>query len=213
MTSAVLMSREMKVARARELRGRGMTMREVGEQMGVSHNTVQNWLDDPDGSKQRARHARYRGRCRDCGAPTSGANGRGNAPDRCQRCANTARRRWTPETVIAALHRWTTLYGEQPSARDWNPSLSTCPERLTVEFPRTQSVIDVFGSWTAGINAAGLTPMQPGQHFGDTHVSVRALAVEHVRQGTPPRLIARRLGVTDTTVRRWVHESEMHVAD
>lgn len=35
----------------------------------------------------RARHEAYRGRCRGCGAKTTGCFGPGKAPDLCQRCA------------------------------------------------------------------------------------------------------------------------------
>jgi hypothetical protein len=80
--------RAERVARARTLRGEGRVLREIAEEMGVAIQTVHDWLSDPDGSKLKARKRRYAGRCVDCGAPTSGSEGRGaRAPKRCPACA------------------------------------------------------------------------------------------------------------------------------
>jgi hypothetical protein len=84
-------TREQKVAVAQRLRAQGLTMREVGELLGASPWTVGDWLNDPDGSRTRARKERYRGTCIDCGGPTTGGLGRGpNAPLRCRRCSGKA---------------------------------------------------------------------------------------------------------------------------
>lgn len=66
------MSRAEKVTRAQELRAQGLLQREIAEQMGVSNQTVCDWLSDPDRSKAIARKERYRTPCVDCGALTTG---------------------------------------------------------------------------------------------------------------------------------------------
>jgi hypothetical protein len=67
--------------------------------MGASPRTVGDWLNDPDGSRTKARKERYRGTCLDCGGPTTGGLGRGpNAPLRC-------RRSWGKETATRTRQR------------------------------------------------------------------------------------------------------------
>lgn len=67
--------RERHVAEAARLRAEGLLVREIAERMGVARSTADAWLNDPDGSKLRARKDTYRGRCEDCGAPTDGSDG------------------------------------------------------------------------------------------------------------------------------------------
>lgn len=64
------------------LRSEGLLMRQIAERMGVAVSTVDSWLNDPDGSRLRARKDSYRGTCEVCGARTDGSAGR-RAPTRC----------------------------------------------------------------------------------------------------------------------------------
>lgn len=75
------------LARIVELRSEGLTYAQVAERLGMTRSSVSNVVSDPDGSKQRARRARYQGRCVECGAPPDGSNGRDRAPLRCLNCA------------------------------------------------------------------------------------------------------------------------------
>jgi transposase len=81
-------TRAEKVAEAQRLRAEGLKHREIGERMGAKRSTVNAWLNDPDGSKSKARKDSYRGVCKDCGKPTYGSNGRDAAPDQCADCFN-----------------------------------------------------------------------------------------------------------------------------
>lgn len=76
------------LARAQQLRAEGKLFREIAEEIGVAVQTIDAWLNDPDGSRIRARKDSYRGTCIDCSGPTSGCNGRGprGVPTRCARC-------------------------------------------------------------------------------------------------------------------------------
>jgi transposase len=76
-------TRAEKALRARALRARGMHVRDIAATMGAAPGTVRAWLNDPDGSKLRARKDSYRGACRECGAPTDGSSGRQSAPTLC----------------------------------------------------------------------------------------------------------------------------------
>lgn len=166
-------------ARAAELRALGKRPREIGEVMAAeegrakpfSHKTVREWLNDPDGSKLKARKDSYRGTCVDCGARTDGSNGRANAPERCHPCRSAYDTIWTRETVIDAIRAFADRYGQQPTSWEWNPSLARLngrddfAARFTQDgcWPHTESVRGVFGTWNAAIEAAGFEPYAPGQ--------------------------------------------------
>lgn len=82
-------------------RAEGWLFREIADYMDVALQTVNDWLNDPDGSKLRARKDSYRGTCQDCGAPTDGSNGPDSAPTRCNHCnglrrAEQNRKDWEP---------------------------------------------------------------------------------------------------------------------
>jgi transcriptional regulator with XRE-family HTH domain len=80
------LSRAEKAVLAGEFRAQGLLLREIAERMGVAIQTVDAWLNDPDGSRLRARKATYRGSCERCGVPTDGSNGP-NRPSRyCFEC-------------------------------------------------------------------------------------------------------------------------------
>lgn len=68
------------------LRRDGLTIRQVGLRLGISRSMVSEIINDPDGSKARARRESYAGVCDECGGPTDGSNGRANAPPRCLYC-------------------------------------------------------------------------------------------------------------------------------
>lgn len=67
------MTREQKIAKARELRGQGLTAREIAERIGAYESTVRNW---------------YLGGTCACGAPIDGSS-RVKAPRRCAECERT----------------------------------------------------------------------------------------------------------------------------
>lgn len=157
------MTRAEKVARAQQLRGGGLLVREIAERMGVAKSTVDSWLNDPDGSRLKARKQSYAGECVECGAPTNGSDGHAKAPKRCSECSHRYQHeqaRWTPETVVAAIRRFAAEHGRPPAATAWFRPVGV----RGAEYPSTNTVLNVCGSWSAAIAAAGFTPRRPGYY-------------------------------------------------
>jgi hypothetical protein len=126
-----------------------LTVPEVAQRLGVHQKTVYEWLEDPDGSKRRARRRRYGGTCVDCGAPTDGSRG-GKAAKRCRRCATAHQKatgRWPREAILTAFRAWIDESGAPPTAPEW---------RLSGKgHPATNTVVCKFGSWSAALRAVG----------------------------------------------------------
>jgi hypothetical protein len=91
--------------------------------------------------------------------------------------ARTYKRRraaWSADEIVAKLREWHELYGDIPSAADWNASdtrraaghhsrlarrwLARLRRFEDGEWPWTGSVHKRFGSWNAAIRAAGFEP-------------------------------------------------------
>lgn len=62
---------------------------------------------------------------------------------------------WSRDSIIAAFHRFEREHGRQPSATDWS--------RASLHYPSTTTVQDHFGSWSAGVRAAGFQPLAQGR--------------------------------------------------
>jgi hypothetical protein len=106
-------------------------------------------------SEECRKRTKYGGTCEKCGATTNGSNGPGTAAKVCIRCVGENRRQWTKEAIIKAMLDWNLNHGEQPRSTQW--------QRATPGVhPATSTVGNVFGTWNAGIEAAGLTPMKGG---------------------------------------------------
>jgi hypothetical protein len=82
---------------------------------------------------------------------------------------------WTKERVIAEMHRWVEIFGRPPGAMDWDTSLIQRSKTLTAEakarklqryqggnWPSRNAVTARFGSWSAGLRAAGLASNPTG---------------------------------------------------
>lgn len=119
-----------------------------------------------------ARKRRYEQPCVDCGARTSGSDGRRDEP-RCATCAARLRAEretvWTAEKIVERIQAWATIYGEPPGSADWNPwqaRHAIHDEQRAQRFeaghwPWSTQVVHAFGSWNAAIEAAGFTPRAP----------------------------------------------------
>ena len=162
-----------RVARAREIArlrdSEGLSFREIAERTGLAPATVQIYYADPDGARQRRRRDAYRGTCRSCGRPTSGAQGRARAPSYCARCARARRRRWSDEEVLAAIRDWHAVTGAPPAVADWSPAHAppghVGARRYRAEPGRRPSAALVarrFGSFPAAVRRAGLDPPPRG---------------------------------------------------
>lgn len=177
------MSRADRAREARELRDSGLLLREIAERMGAAVSTVDAWLNDPSGAKLQARKDSYAGVCEWCGAPTDGSNGRDRAPVVCMEC-----RMWEPDVVLAAVRRWASEHdGKAPSETDWRRRGDYSPSAKTVQ--------RLFGSWDAGIRAAGLRPRI------DRRPETQAWVEQQIAAGRTAASVARELGVSESAVR------------
>lgn len=167
--------RRQRLAReAAELRRAGLLHREIAEALGVSRSYAAELLIDPDGTLAKQRKMRYAGVCVDCGAPTSGCEGRRASP-RCLQCASWAsavsRQKWTAELLIARIQEWARIYGEPPAMPDWGSWTARNQLRDEARAQRFEDadghwpwftvVVRRFGSWSEGLRAAGFEPRAP----------------------------------------------------
>lgn len=163
--------RAEKVAQAVTLRAEGATVVEIAEAIGVAPKTVYAYFNDPDLSRQRARRERYRHPCPSCGEPMDGSGGLAARPPRCRRCTNAARS-WSRAAIVAAIQRFVSRYGQVPAATDFAPSAArrrghewrAARFYRDGDYPAADTVQRAFGSWNAGILAAGYAPRGVGQY-------------------------------------------------
>lgn len=152
------------VSRMKHLRGLGLSASGVGQRLGIPESTVRNWWNSVS--------------CVDCDDPVDRSSSKGAAV-RCERCSHAhqaseeERARvtyWTRERLIAAIQWWVKTYGETPALPDWCAHISRHvlhdeprarrAERLITDrtIPGFTTVVQRFGSWNAGIEAAGFQP-------------------------------------------------------
>jgi hypothetical protein len=124
----------------------------------VSRSAVYEWLQDPDNTQGRRRKAAYREarRCPECGErPAGGYDGPDGPETRCRVCSNSARAKWTPDTVCAALREFFDRYGRIPTSTDLNHALATrrgpdAVARFNAIGLSASTVRHVYGSFRAG---------------------------------------------------------------
>jgi hypothetical protein len=66
--------------------------------------------------------------------------------------------RWTPDTIVYAICLWHRKHQSPPVTSQW--------EHAGENHPSHQTVRRVFGSWNAGIAAAGFQPRPRGRPLG-----------------------------------------------
>ena len=118
--AARVLERRRNVLLAQHHRQQGWSIAQIAHLLDRAPATVKGYLHDPTGEKAKARKAGYAGTCERCGAPTSGADGKGRASRHCQRCKPQSRPRWTRETVRGAHRFWHERYGFIASSVDWS---------------------------------------------------------------------------------------------
>lgn len=159
---------------AADFRAQGMTLRQIGDALGVSTTTVQRLLSPEKAELMRqqsnAAKRRRTGLCVDCGAVTR-YNGHGTS-ERCLPCGaifnGQQQTIWTRERIISLIQEWAAEHdGDPPATPDWNPNLARRMndedrairfESRSYRWPWSTNVILVFGSWNAAIAAAGFQP-------------------------------------------------------
>lgn len=172
-----------------------------------------------------AYEARHAGTCVDCGTVLKAVRN-----ERCFPCSAAARKEWTPERICEAIRWWADEHGRPPSMPDFSPYSARYlndPDRAdhsqelidAGQIPHAQTVVRTFGSWSAGIVAAGFEPR--AQHGGAgnnrlqrSHQRVRAVADDIVRDylaGNGSLVIGRRYGITHSTVLRLLHDRGVQV--
>lgn len=178
--------------------------KQIGKQLGVSATTVRRWLDPEYEERSRAANLaakkRRTGTCIDCGGITrySGHGEQDGCSTRCVPCrkefarASDQQQYWTRERLIDAIQRWVAEHGEPPAVPDWCPTSArylgdeTRAQRFENYPPRTYpwfvTVVRRFGSWNAGIAAAGYTPRVA--HGGDGNQLRRRIYKEQPEQLT-----------------------------
>jgi hypothetical protein len=118
---------------------------------------------------QRCRRATlYGGACVDCGARTSGNNGRAKAPERCGACRLEFQRAnaiWNRERVITSIREFAETYGRPPRVTDFSKAHAAAaghagrvPEG---HWPAIDIVQRCCGSWNEAVRAAGFEPFDP----------------------------------------------------
>lgn len=159
----------------------GFNAREMAEALGISRSYAAELRDDPTGLKSKQRKQRYASRCVDCGAPTSGSEGRKSTP----RCGSCAARRsglaatvWTPALIIERIQEWAAIYGEPPAIPDWGPTAARFIhdedrarrfEEAAGHWPRFTVVFSRFGKWSDALEAAGFTARAPHGGAGNQY--------------------------------------------
>jgi Homing endonuclease associated repeat len=64
---------------------------------------------------------------------------------------------WTRENIVYAIELWHRRHLYAPTVEEW--------EQAGDDHPCRQTVLRVFGSWSAAIRAAGLRPRARGEHL------------------------------------------------
>lgn len=164
-------SRQERHDQITRLRAQGLTHKQVAAEIGMTRGGVRNVLNDPDGSKQQARRARYQGTCEVCGQLTDGSSGRANAPKRCAAhidydaiVAARGQKRWSRERIIEAAQEFDRRYGRPPASGDWEPAMARSRRRLDRVaafyadgcWPHVHTVTLYFGGWNRMLEEAGL---------------------------------------------------------
>jgi hypothetical protein len=181
---------------ARELRGRGLRLREIADELGVAVSTVDSWLNDPGGLRLRARKDSYRGRCERCGAATDGSSGRAQAPRLCSRCfraqphsleraqrlgRGSSARRYSDRELLDAVRR-----ADELGLRTAPGYAQHAGER---RLPSMATLIHRFGSWNRARAEAGL-PTRPSNRRAYERIAAQrclaAIAALWSARGEPP---------------------------
>ncbi|MDQ2894089.1 MAG: sigma-70 region 4 domain-containing protein [Actinomycetota bacterium] len=176
-----------RVREALRLRTDGLRWREIGELLGISPDT--------------ARHYVYVHDCERCGEPILATG-----VLRCRRCSSANRSRWgqpfSEREIVAAIRAWRRLEGRAPAQVNWHPTDKGGDPRWERECPRwppANQVIRRFGSWNAGLQAAGFDrPRPPAVSDEQILEALRAYHRQHAISPTTSEW--QRLGLAPNTI-------------
>lgn len=118
---------------------------------------------------------------------------------------------WSRTAVLRAFRLWYREHGRPPTAYAWSPPSNGIRGRtehaqtlLGSSYPSPTTVRRYFGSWSAALQESGLRT----ERFAPWDLSLAdrvAVARRLSAGGLRPKEIARELGVTATTVRKYLH--------
>lgn len=184
------MTRDEKIAKARELRGHPFppTIGMIAEQLGVSKTTIVRWTnpayDKRSREMVRKRHRERTGVCVDCGGETKygGQPGKpiSDVCAECSRARQRASKKWTREAVIDAIQRFAAENGRPPTSTEW-----ICANRIKNYPPRTacyrsgQKSSAPFEKWADAIEAAGFRRPRTGYYERTDPIMFAARAAEN----------------------------------
>lgn len=166
----------------------GKMWREIGEIVGVSLKTANEYYHDPTGAKTKARKAKNDGVCIDCSGTTHSGGGV-IAPERCRSCQHVylrslegrrelakrpRHRKWTDEQILDAI-RSAATNGVCTSAQ-YQAAYAKAPKG---SMPSLPIIARRFGLWSTARDAAGVTGWRAGGAYS-TRLSKESarLAVE-----------------------------------
>ena len=133
-----------------------LSIAEIARRLGRAPVTVKAYLYDPTGEKAREVKSRYRGACRNCGAPTTARGGKDDAYEFCKRCHPGAiTPQWTREQVREAMRVWQQRHGQLPTSYDWSTTHARrrsgeALQRLQAgDWPPAATLTELYGTWAA----------------------------------------------------------------
>lgn len=141
--------------RAKELRGQGLLIRQIADEIGVPKPTVIRWMNPKleERGRARARKLKYKGatRCPKCKRKKT------VRAKMCRACYMSSQRYWTRDLVIEAIQAWAAEKGHAPVHGEWQKSGGK-------KHPALRTILDgpdpPFASWSEALLAAGFTPRQ-----------------------------------------------------
>jgi hypothetical protein len=181
-----------------ERHSRGLRSADIARDLGISYSFVRELINDPTGAKVKARKQRYAGKCERCGGATTGCNGAAAAPKRCADCAaelKHSERHWTSETVVAAIQVFAARHGRPPTATE-------CLHGERDGVPPVSIVQREFGSWLAGVRAAGFEVPGVGKYERTDETRAKMSAAQSVAgiEWTPDLILA--------AIREWTYKHD-----
>lgn len=199
-------TRVERVQQVAALRAEGLLYREITARLGISTSSAHAYAADPAGEKDRARKAKVFGLCPDCGAKL--VNGGSAIPPgtRCTACKNERVKADSRRWILDSIAEWAERFGAPPGAMDWNPAHARAAglhwkveryESTERPWPSVTLVQNRFGSWSAGIAAAGWEPRRSGEYGRDgEQPAIVTETIALYRSGLTLAEVGDRLGVS-----------------
>lgn len=190
------MTPNAKILAAQTLCEQGFSNRKIAQALNISPTSVRRWLDPDYAERDRIAARKYKqqrtGICKECGGVTRYNGHKNPVSDICAACLHNVQhdaRHWTQERIIEAIRRFVSETGRIPVSSEW---LRNCPDGC----PSIAVVQREFGTWAAGVRAAGFDI--PGVGKYERSEETRAKLSASLTRWTPEK-------ITDQ-IKEWVEE-------